>query len=173
MHNIATMELLACNKHVIFLLRPSVARLGAPVLGHPSRDLRLNTPVSRLAWIPRSPPPDPARATAAAHPTVRPTMRSDLATGRGHTPRIPRSKCSSTENGQIPGSHYETFQIGDGCRRSALQIRGRIVVSISACHAEDPGSIPGRGVLLWATLLSTAAAAGWRPAPGLQSNLKI
>ena len=26
-------------------------------------------------------------------------------------------------------------------------IRGSIVVSISACHAEDPGSIPGRGVL--------------------------
>ena len=27
-----------------------------------------------------------------------------------------------------------------------FQIRGSIVVSISACHAEDPGSIPGRGV---------------------------
>ena len=27
------------------------------------------------------------------------------------------------------------------------QIRGSIVVSISACHAEDPGSIPGRGGL--------------------------
>ena len=26
-----------------------------------------------------------------------------------------------------------------------VQIRGSIVVSISACHAEDPGSIPGRG----------------------------
>lgn len=26
-------------------------------------------------------------------------------------------------------------------------IRGSIVVSISACHAEDPGSIPGRGVI--------------------------
>ena len=31
------------------------------------------------------------------------------------------------------------------------QIRGSIVVSISACHAEDPGSIPGRGVLKFAT----------------------
>ena len=29
-----------------------------------------------------------------------------------------------------------------------LPIRGSIVVSISACHAEDPGSIPGRGVCL-------------------------
>ena len=28
-----------------------------------------------------------------------------------------------------------------------------IVVSISACHAEDPGSIPGRGVLLFFLLL--------------------
>ena len=27
-----------------------------------------------------------------------------------------------------------------------IQFRGSIVVSISACHAEDPGSIPGRGV---------------------------
>ena len=26
--------------------------------------------------------------------------------------------------------------------------RDSIVVSISACHADDPGSIPGRGVLL-------------------------
>ena len=30
---------------------------------------------------------------------------------------------------------------------SILQIRGSIVVSISACHAEDPGSIPGRGLV--------------------------
>ena len=29
---------------------------------------------------------------------------------------------------------------------ASKQIRGSIVVSISACHAEDPGSIPGRGV---------------------------
>ena len=28
------------------------------------------------------------------------------------------------------------------------RFRGSIVVSISACHAEDPGSIPGRGVFL-------------------------
>ena len=28
---------------------------------------------------------------------------------------------------------------------AAASIRGSIVVSISACHAEDPGSIPGRG----------------------------
>ena len=31
-------------------------------------------------------------------------------------------------------------------RSCTLQIRGSIVVSISACHADDPGSIPGRGV---------------------------
>ena len=28
----------------------------------------------------------------------------------------------------------------------SVQVLGSIVVSISACHAEDPGSIPGRGV---------------------------
>ena len=27
-----------------------------------------------------------------------------------------------------------------------VNFRDRIVVSISACHADDPGSIPGRGV---------------------------
>ena len=32
------------------------------------------------------------------------------------------------------------------------QIRCSIVVSISACHAEDPGSIPGRGGLFLLTL---------------------
>ena len=31
------------------------------------------------------------------------------------------------------------------CVRHAFQIRDSIVVSISACHVEDPGSIPGRG----------------------------
>ena len=29
------------------------------------------------------------------------------------------------------------------------EVLGSIVVSISACHAEDPGSIPGRGVLFF------------------------
>ena len=28
----------------------------------------------------------------------------------------------------------------------SFEIRGSIVLSISACHADDPGSIPGRGV---------------------------
>jgi hypothetical protein len=32
---------------------------------------------------------------------------------------------------------------------NSLKIRDSIVVSISACHAEDPGSIPGRGTLSW------------------------
>ena len=31
-------------------------------------------------------------------------------------------------------------------KKAGLQILGSIEVSISACHAEDPGSIPGRGI---------------------------
>ena len=31
--------------------------------------------------------------------------------------------------------------------------RDSIVVSISACHADDPGSIPGRGVLVMQMVL--------------------
>ena len=34
-----------------------------------------------------------------------------------------------------------------------MQIRGSIVVSISACHADDPGSIPGRGVFVSITYM--------------------
>ena len=69
---------------------------------------------------------------------------------------------------------------------SNSQIRGSIVVSISACHAEGPGSIPGRGVAarpvleLWApsaaVVLQTVRRApakhraaewpGCRPPPG-------
>ena len=30
-------------------------------------------------------------------------------------------------------------------QRATLRVRDSIVVSISACHADDPGSIPGRG----------------------------
>ena len=30
-----------------------------------------------------------------------------------------------------------------------MQFRGNIMVNISACHAEDPGSIPGRGVFTY------------------------
>jgi hypothetical protein len=36
------------------------------------------------------------------------------------------------------------------CTRHSIvlaEFRDSIVVSISACHADDPGSIPGRGVL--------------------------
>ena len=35
-----------------------------------------------------------------------------------------------------------------------LSIRGSIVASISACHAEDPGSIPGLGVFMHMSLAS-------------------
>jgi len=33
------------------------------------------------------------------------------------------------------------------CMLAKNKIRGSIVVNISACHAEDPGSIPSRGDL--------------------------
>jgi hypothetical protein len=38
--------------------------------------------------------------------------------------------------------------VGRVWRGHVCTFRGSIVVSISACHAEDPGSIPGRGILL-------------------------
>ena len=38
-------------------------------------------------------------------------------------------------------------RLGSTLGTMLTHLRGSIVVSISACHAEDPGSIPGRGVL--------------------------
>ena len=42
------------------------------------------------------------------------------------------------------------------------QVRDSIVVSISACHAEDPGAIPGRGVSVHHSNTSfEGAGRGW------------
>ena len=43
-------------------------------------------------------------------------------------------------------SHVKIYVLINVYSESFGQIRSSIVVSISACHAEDPGSIPGRGV---------------------------
>ena len=50
------------------------------------------------------------------------------------------------------------MQLSDICVPPQAQFRGSIVVRISACHAEDPGSIPGRGVasLPYALVFSSA-----------------
>ena len=49
---------------------------------------------------------------------------------------------------EIQGRHSVSRACGvvGASAKRRLQVRGSIVVSISACHAEDPGSIPGRGV---------------------------
>ena len=63
---------------------------------------------------------------------------------------------SAPESGNIgPGSEFRNttntvkchncFNLIANMSCRSHQIRGSIVVSISACHAEDPGSIPGRG----------------------------
>ena len=41
---------------------------------------------------------------------------------------------------------WHPLRLVNESRSFNIQIRGSIVVSISACHADDPGSIPGRGV---------------------------
>ena len=47
-------------------------------------------------------------------------------------------------------------------------IRDSIVVSISACHAEDPGSIPGRGIIQ-ATVSQVAMEHVWSQVPAAHS----
>ena len=55
--------------------------------------------------------------------------------------------------------HMIKFSYKQTIMENLAAFRGSIVVSISACHAEDPGSIPGRGV--WSGL-DTAAAPSCR-----------
>ena len=55
-------------------------------------------------------------------------------------------------------------------RLHAYRIRGSFVVRISACHAEDPGSIPGRGVSCapsWANFASACHASDLLASPAL------
>ena len=40
-----------------------------------------------------------------------------------------------------------SFQVQDEVVSSRVHVLGSILVSIPACHAGDPGSIPGRGVI--------------------------
>ena len=60
----------------------------------------------------------------------------------------PHGVCASPT--KTPGLKTRTFVfVRHNCGRSfltAINIRDSIVVSISACHAEDPGSIPDRGI---------------------------
>ena len=51
------------------------------------------------------------------------------------------------------------FFVGAFCNNLLYShFRDSIVVSISACHADDPGSIPGRGVLILIVLLAVATS---------------
>ena len=57
--------------------------------------------------------------------------------------------------GWLPGLAAGFFCFVNTDLRLNSTIRGSIVASISACHADDPGTIPGRGVSLerWAISL--------------------
>ena len=43
------------------------------------------------------------------------------------------------------GSSEVVYIVSGAWDRDGRRLRDSIVVSISACHVEDPGSIPGRG----------------------------
>ena len=55
------------------------------------------------------------------------------------------------------GTPVILMQLPFNCK-GPFRIRGSIVVSISACHAEDPGSIHGRGVYSSVWLLARSRA---------------
>ena len=54
----------------------------------------------------------------------------------------------SNRSGLIFSSILVTTRICVLAEMSPAEFRDSIVVSISACHADDPGSIPGRGVFV-------------------------
>ena len=72
-----------------------------------------------------------------------------MATGH-QTEDLARSGGCQTQTGnpEVSDGPILYFTISMWERHTCQQIRDSIVVSISACHADDPGSIPGRGVLL-------------------------
>ena len=49
------------------------------------------------------------------------------------------------------------FAISTRASRLARRIRGSVVVHNFACHAEDPGSIPGRGVFFFSGPINARA----------------
>ena len=51
-------------------------------------------------------------------------------------------------------SHIYVIQCWQVSISALLQVRCSIVVSLSACHAEDPGSIPNGGVCIACLLLT-------------------
>ena len=66
---------------------------------------------------------------------------------------VSRSLCMRKALGSSPRGSISLllsyFEKKFKCVRNKIvyMFRGSIVVSISACHADDPGSIPGRGVI--------------------------
>ena len=93
----------------------------------------------------------PPQAPGRAYVSYDGTRRQKRRRSRRGT-QLCRQNCSmAAEAGRMPSAACPCR----GARRFAtrvphtesrtLQIRGSIVVSISACHADDPGSIPGRG----------------------------
>ena len=62
---------------------------------------------------------------------------------------LPMFQIICARNKRAPGKRRQqrrVLRFVNQKRPLNIQIRGSIVVSISACHADDPGSIPGRGV---------------------------
>ena len=79
---------------------------------------------------------------------------AQLVARRSHNPKVVSSILTgpilvhpglafiSLSNSMLPRVRYLI-----SARLLRLDVRDSIVVSISACHADDPGSIPGRGVV--------------------------
>ena len=59
---------------------------------------------------------------------------------------VARSKLPAYSN-DVAHLSFRPAEVGEGMTGHPCRIRCSIVVSISACHAEDPGSIPGGGAL--------------------------
>ena len=68
---------------------------------------------------------------------------AQLVARRSHNPKVVSSILTGPIFSSGFGITFFAFIIGDFT--SGRIFRDSIVVSISACHADDPGSIPGRG----------------------------
>ena len=61
-------------------------------------------------------------------------------------PRVSTGSPTNPPSNRLIACDADTMYVVFCIPLGLWHVRGSIVVSISACHAEDPGSIPGRGV---------------------------
>ena len=90
----------------------------------------------------------------ARAPTVLCHERGQLKTPMGHSERPFNSHYFYSQMSPHDAPSHNVGEFQPTWQHKSNQFRGSIVVSVSACHAEGPRSIPGRGVFAFRSQFS-------------------